>query len=227
MEKVLLVLAVAFAVIAITSRHKLHHMEPPEDSPEAVDSALKADEHRPESLAYALNKMTNTQARPPQPLPPMPAKSGAPSKEELVKAVQKEIETIQLSTPDSPAAFEKALNLTSAPENLALRLTVYQAALNMQFDSIQSRNLALREVTGTQVALQNDNATPDETSQHELQRNVVTTAYKVYVMTSSDPELVYNDTAQALSFQSDPWVRRQIIFECVSRFPQLRERINE
>jgi hypothetical protein len=240
MEKLLLLFAVLFAVLAISSRHRMHKsVEEAQSQTESVDTSLKGDDQNPQSLTYALTKMTsppNPRGVIPPPPPPSalkPAAKGLPptalSHDDLVKEIQKQVLAIQLSNEDSPYAFEKALNLTSDPADLALRLTVFQAALNMQVDSLLARNIAVRETTNLLVApgLNPDSPTPEEAALRDTQRNIVTNAYKVYLQYNQDPETVLNDAQQALNFQTDLWVRRQIIFESVSKFPQLREKLNE
>jgi hypothetical protein len=239
MEKLLLALAILFAALAISSRSRTHHqMEESQGQTESLDASLKGSDQNPESLTYALTKMTGPAnprgpsiAAPPPPLGKTTnsAPVGAVSHEDLVKEVQKQVVAIQVSNEDSPYAFEKAINLTTAPGDLSLRLTVFQAALNMQVDSLLARNLAIRETTSLLVVpgANPDVPTPEEAALRDIQRNIVTNAYKVYLQYNQDPETVLNDAQQALNFQTDLWVRRQIIFESVSKFPQLREKLNE
>jgi hypothetical protein len=238
MEKLLFLLAVVCVVLAISSHHKMHKNMEGEESSKNINESLTGSDTNPESLSYALTKMTGPQVKfapapITQPPAPSPTKTQTPappmSKDDLVKVVNKLVQEIQLNNEDSAFALDKALSLTSAKEDMALKLTVLQAAMSIQGDNLTVRNLAIREATSIVVPenFNTDNPTPEEVAQRDMERNIVTTSFKVYIQSSQDMETTYNDTVQVLNFQTDPWIRRQIIFESVSRFPQLRERLNE
>ena len=229
MEKILFLLAVIFAVLAISSRHHLKSMQTSEDDDQSVETNLKGGDENPQSLGYALNKMTNQTPKGQAPIQGNKASGTVESREDHIKEVDKAIKDIQLSNEESPAALERALSLTTSPEDMSLKYTVLQAALSLQGDNLAVRNSALREALALQVPenFNSESPTPEEVATRDLQRNIVITSFKVYIQNSVDPESTYNDTMQIINYQSDPWVKRQIGFECTSRFPQLRERINE
>jgi hypothetical protein len=226
MEKILFLLAIIFAVLAISSRHHMKKGVEEANDSQSVEDNLAGNGENPASLTYALTKMSQPQAggQFQRVQPPSPKPGNTAPKEDLNKLIQ----AIQLSNEDSPDALQKALTQTSGSDQLALKLTVIQAAMSIVGDNPSVRNIMMHEATSILIPenLSSDNPPPEEVASRDLQRNVVTTAYKVYLQTSVDADSAYNDTVQIMNFQSDPWVRRQISFEAINRFPQLREKLN-
>jgi len=224
MEKILFLLALIFAILAISSRHHMKKGVGEATDSQSVEENLAGNGDNPASLSYAMTKISQ------QPRPQFqrvqPQVTPAQIKTDAGKDLNKLIQDIQLSNEDSADALQKALALTS--DQLPLKLTVVQAAMSIVGDYPSVRNLMIHEATSILIPenLSSDTPPGEEVATRDLQRNVVTTAYKVYLQTSTDADSAYNDTVQIINFQTDPWIRRQISFEAINRFPQLREKLN-
>jgi hypothetical protein len=191
---------------------------------QSVEEDLAGSGDNPASLTYAMTKISEAQPTgQTQRVEPAPQQK----KKDVTQDLNKLIQDIQLSNEDSVEALQKALVMTS--DQLSLKLTVIQAAMSIVGDNPLVRDIMMHEATSILIPenLSSADPPPEEASLRDLQRNVVLTAYKVYLQTSVEADSAYNDTIQIINYQSDLWVRRQISFEAINRFPQLREKLNE
>jgi hypothetical protein len=211
MQKLFFIAVLLVAVVGITSRHHLNKLKEQlaeNDGDVPLTESLKDSQNRA-NLSQAFNQVM---ANPPKVTAPVPAPLSPPNNsQKLASQVDVFVKQIQDSTTDSPYSLEKALSLTSGVGNESFRLTVLQAAMALQGDDNIVRSATLGVASSTSV-------------QNPIDRDIVETAYRVYLQESVDPLAAYSDTMQILNSQTDAEVKSKVTADCINKFPQLRER---
>jgi hypothetical protein len=231
-EKLLFILAVVFLTMAMVSRSKLHKNI--DDTSEDMVVEQNLHEYNPNSLTYAMSRVTTNTTGPARAVPSAGARAGEPAQapqsetERLAAEVSGYVAQIQAADEHSLQALENGLAATTAPDSQPLRLALLQAALNIgNSDPDRLKDLAMREMTGTVVEPIGDSTSvsPEDLARVETSRMMVSTSYKVYLNASRDPDSVLQDTLQVLNFQRDQVTRDLIIYDCIARYPDLRTKL--
>jgi hypothetical protein len=227
MKELLLVMVVVLGLIAIISRRHLDNsLEPDDDTNIQVTQDLtNPNQKSPDSLSYAITKL----AVPPPSNTIVPALSrpnlfGGSGQAPTAASVASYVKQMQENPDQALFILEKGLSETDQPDALEQRLSLLQAASQgISGDEGQLKELALKEATSTVVRQSNDGAS--DAQNIETKRRIVGAAYKIYLNVAKEPELILSDTQRILDFQQDQATRDLIKYNCLSRFPELRERL--
>jgi hypothetical protein len=231
--KVLLfVLAVAFGLLALASRHHLDRELDPDDEGDAarVEKTLRSANGQ-KSLSDAFSRIQNPGAsRPGVPAPAVMNQPGAvPAPAGAGDGISGEVAAFVKQMQENPeqaySVLQRGLDATTGPDAAPYRLTLLQSALGIAGDENTIKDIALREMTQTIIEPAGPSADPSQVATVETKRMIVSTSFKLYLNASHDPETAYSDTQRVLSYQRDQSTKELLIYDCLSRFPELRERL--
>ena len=237
MKAFLFILAVSVGLAALAYRRQVHRsLDTDDDDSTPVYDTIRNSQTAANNLSDAIQRISNNRnapGRPPVPaLPPAgPGSAQAPpaetSSDQQVSAQIDHLIMQMQATPDQAYSFlETGLAATINSEYAPPRLRLLQAALGIPGNERAFKDISMRELTAYVVERQSDTPITDPTQVQNLEarRTVVSTTYKLYLSTNKDSESVYSDTQRVLSYQPDQSTRELIIFDCLSRFPELRSR---
>jgi hypothetical protein len=234
-KTLLFILAVAFGLLALATRKHLNRELDPDDDRPQVEESIRTSETANQNLNDALNRITGAQrpqvfqrpaingARPPA-VPPTAANPRPAPPTALSGEVAGLVKQMSENPAEAASILERGLSMTTTPESQQLRLSLFEAALNIPANEAL-KDPALRELTSTVVDPQEGPVDPDSLQATETKRQIVSSAYKLFLNTTKDAESAYAETTRVLDYQRDQATKDLLIYDCLTRYPELRARM--
>ncbi|MEW6058222.1 MAG: hypothetical protein AB1540_16590 [Bdellovibrionota bacterium] len=200
----------------------------------------------PDSLNYAFRRIVsstkklrpaNSAAAQPEVARP-PESDSADANIGLDTPIDIYLQTLEKNPQTAISTIRRDLERLSNQNNVAvLKSTLLQAANNIAANYPEKqeevRELALREMTTTQVRDLSENAREPGSDSNESfseeenriieERFLVTTAHHIFISSTADPQTALSGTIEGVLSQNNQEVRNIVINQFISKYPDLRK----